>query len=295
MTDRLDSDVTRGEALMTIHRRLAQAGMDAPAREARLLLAHALGLSQAELIAKSDHTLGATAERVAGWLAARAGGMPLARLVGEKEFYGLSFALSPETLVPRPETELLVEHALAWLTRPERAGQALRALDIGTGSGCILIALAKSLPMLTGLGTDLSAGALDTARANAERHGLSGRLTFVQADGAAGLNGTFDIILSNPPYIPSGEMGALPTEVREHDPALALDGGTDGLDIYRALLPQVRTLLSDAGLCLLEHGAGQGAALARLAGAAGLTVTARYDDLSGHDRIVAVQKAAQSA
>lgn len=265
--------------------KLAAAGVENPRRDARLLVAHAAGLNAASLVLREkDPVGGETMERAEDFAARRAAGEPVARILGEKEFYGLVFALSAATLVPRPESELLVEIALTHL-----AGKtAPRFLDLGTGTGCIAIALAMHAPAASGVATDLSEEALGTARANAAIYDLGSRLQFARGDwfDAIGADERFDCILSNPPYIRSGEIPALDREVREHDPLAALDGGADGLAAFRAIVAGASEHLEPGGLLAVETGATQGESVAGLFIAAGLESVTTRRDLSGLDRVV---------
>ncbi len=187
-------------------------------------------------------------------------------------------------LVPRPETETVIEAALEAVVRDASPTEKLRLLDIGTGSGALLLALLSELPNAVGIGTDISAAALAVARANAERNGLGSRCTFVACDIAAGVQGPFDLIVSNPPYVAHGDIASLAPEVRDYDPALALDGGADGLDGYRAIAAQARRLLAPGGNLIVELGMGQEPAVRALFTNAGLTVAAARDDLAGIPR-----------
>ena len=223
-------------------------------------------------------------ERLEGLAERRLAGEPIARIFGEKQFFGLDFTLSPETLVPRPETELLVETALALLPQ----GRAVRVLDFGTGTGCVAISILASREDASGVATDISAGALVTAGANAARHGVAGRLALRHGDWFEAIadGEAFDVVVSNPPYIESGEIGGLMAEVRLHDPVAALDGGGDGLDAYRTIMGGARRVLGPGGVLAVEIGSGQGAAVSRLMGAAGFTGVAVKKDLAGLDRVV---------
>lgn len=233
------------------------AGLESPELDARILVGHALGLDHAALAANGARSL--TQEqntRIAELAARRLGHEPIARILERKEFWGLPLHLSPAALVPRPETETVVEAALDAIGTNSGAGNLLIA-DLGTGSGALLLALLSELPHAFGIGTDLSVQALTTARANAARLGLAGRTAFAACDFAAALSGPFDCLVSNPPYIASGDIETLSPEVREHDPHLALDGGEDGLSCYRAIAAQARCLLKPAGALVVELGAGQ--------------------------------------
>ncbi|HEY4969648.1 MAG TPA: peptide chain release factor N(5)-glutamine methyltransferase [Steroidobacteraceae bacterium] len=262
-----------------------QAGIDSAEADARLLMAYALGVDRAELIANGGRALTVEqAEAIDALAARRLRREPVARIFGHKEFWSLSLQIGPAVLVPRPETETVVEAALDAVARDARPMTQLRILDIGTGSGALLLALLSELANAVGTATDISAAALDVARANAERSGLAGRCTFIACDIAAGVPGPFDLIVSNPPYVVHGEIASLAPEVRDYDPALALDGGADGLDGYRAIAAQARGLLAPGGKLIVELGAGQEAAVRALFTNAGLTVAAVLNDLAGIPR-----------
>ncbi len=219
-------------------------------------------------------------------------GAPVARLLGEQEFWGLAFALSAATLVPRPETEMVVEHGLAFLRSEAATRPAPRLLDLGTGTGCIPIALLVELPQLSGVAVDLSADALATAAANAERHGVAARLSLREGSWFAPLAETerFDLVTSNPPYIETAALAGLMPEVREHDPQLALDGGEDGLAAYRVIAAGAKERLLPGGRLLLEIGTGQGRAVAALLAAAGFAGIVVHPDLAGHERLVVADR-----
>jgi release factor glutamine methyltransferase len=262
-----------------------QAGIDSAEADARLLMAFALGVDRAGLIANGERAL--TVEQAAAidaLAARRLRREPVARIFGHKEFWSLSLQIGPAVLVPRPETETVVEAALDAVARDARQMAQLRILDIGTGSGALLLALLSELPNAVGTATDISAAALDVARANAERSGVARRCTFIACDIAAGVLGPFDLIVSNPPYVVHGEIASLPPEVRDYDPALALDGGADGLDAYRAIAAQARGPLAPGGKLIVELGAGQEAAVRVLFTKAGLAAAAVLNDLAGIPR-----------
>jgi release factor glutamine methyltransferase len=263
--------------------RLAAAGIAGARAEAWLLLAAAAGVERATLMAGPD-TLSARQEaRLDALLRRRLAREPVAYLLGEKEFWSLRFEVGPAVLIPRPETETVVEAVLARL--PDRASP-LRLLDLGVGSGCLLLALLSELPRATGLGVDDSAAALALARRNAERLGLAARADFQAGRWGAGVAGRFDLIVSNPPYVAEGDWDGLQPEIREYEPKAALVAGPDGLAAYRALAPDCARLLAPGGLCALEIGYGQGDAVAGLLAAAGLTVVRRRCDLAGIERCV---------
>lgn len=222
------------------------------------------------------------AARLQDALARRLAGEPLWRILGAREFWGLDFALSPGTLEPRPDSETLIEAALAHLVA--RRGEALRILDLGTGTGCLLIAALHEFPLASGIGIDLSQDAVATASANALRNRVAERAEFQLGEWTRGLSGRFDLILSNPPYIASAEIAGLDANVREHDPLLALDGGPDGLSAYRALAAALPGRLEPDGLAVLEIGAGQADDVTALIAGAGLRHLASHRDLGGHIR-----------
>lgn len=264
---------------------LEAAGIEGAARDARLIVADAASLSAAGLIVRQrDPVDGDVVRRAEEGAARRGAGEPVARIVGEKEFYGLIFALGAATLVPRPETELLVEAGLAHLGRC----RASRFLDLGTGSGCIAIALALHCPAATGLATDISEAALDVARANARTYGLEGRLGFASGQWYAAVpaDERFDLVVANPPYVASAEVAGLAPEVREHDPRRALDGGADGLDALRAVVAGARAFVRPGGMLAVEIGAEQADSVAALVRAAGHEALTTHQDLAGHDRVI---------
>jgi release factor glutamine methyltransferase len=207
---------------------------------------------------------------------------PVARIVGTKEFWGLPLTLNADTLVPRPETETVVEAALAALGDERR--RALRIADLDTGSGALLLALLSELPAAHGLGTDISLSALGRARSNAAALGLGARASFVACDHGAALDGGFDLVVANPPYVRSTDIAGLQPEVRDFDPRRALDGGPDGLSAYRMIVADARRMLAPYGVLVLELGAGQLAAVTALTVAAGLAPGACQSDLSGVPR-----------
>jgi release factor glutamine methyltransferase len=270
--------------------RFQSAGIDSAGLDARLLIGHALGLDLTGMISAASRAL--TSDELAhldALVVRRLAGEPLARILGHKEFWGLSLALSPATLVPRPDTETVVELALQMLR--ERPVQKPRIADLGTGTGAILLALLSELPDASGIGTDISEEALATASGNAARLGLADRARFIRCDYAAGLTGTFDLIVSNPPYIRTGDIAGLAVEVRDHDPAKALDGGPDGLEAYRALIPQAAGILPPGAALVVEAGQGQSGQIEALMTAAGLVPHgAPRADLAGIPRAVGARK-----
>ena len=229
-------------------RRLREAGVDSPELDARLLLGHALGLEHAALAAQAERPLSpAEAAAVAALAARRLAGEPVARILGTREFWSLPLALNPHTLVPRPETETVVEAALAVIDRDGTRGHPLRVVDFGTGSGALLLALLSELPAARGIGTDISPEALVCASRNAHVLGLGSRAAFVACDYGAALNAPFDLLVANPPYVAHGDIATLAPEVARFDPVRALDGGLDGLDGYRALARDASRLVAPHG------------------------------------------------
>ncbi|MGC9400205.1 MAG: peptide chain release factor N(5)-glutamine methyltransferase [Anaerolineae bacterium] len=269
----------------TLRRAAAQlrTATDRPRLEAEILLAHLLGRARVFLHAHPEMPL--TARQIAtysAWIHRRAAHEPLPYLTGEIEFYGRDFTITPEVLIPRPETELLVETALAWTATHE----ARRVVDVGTGSGCIAVTLATELRGLQVVATDLSAAALRVARVNARRHDVAARVSCVQADLLTPLSGPFDLIVSNPPYVTEGEWATLPPSVRQ-EPRQALLAGPQGLDVIRRLLFQARSRLQPDGLLLVEIGERQGAAVRALAQATfPQAEVCLLQDLAGRDRLL---------
>lgn len=288
-------DLSAAKDIATARRVLAAqfeaAGIDTAALDARLLVGHALRLDHTALASQATRALTSTErDAIAALAARRLQGEPVARILGIKEFWGLPFALSPATLVPRPDTETVVEAALDAIGKA-RKHDALRIADLGTGTGAILLALLHEWPNATGLGTDIDRGAIETARANARRLGLESRAQFRLADFADDLNETFDLVVSNPPYIPTRDIDALQREVRDYDPHRALDGGADGLDAYRAIAHQAPKLLRDNGILIVEIGIGQTAGVTSiLAAGGGLEIGAVRPDLEGVARAIVVRR-----
>ena len=261
---------------------LRAAGIDAPRREARLLMQHALGLQPEALLASDDRPLDAAeAERLSALVRRRAAREPLAYLTGAREFWSLEFAVDRSALVPRPETETVVEAVLA---RAAHLPPRPRLLDLGTGSGCLVVSLLSELQGATGVGIDISADAVSLARANAARHGLGRRASFIVADWGAPLAARFDVVVSNPPYVAAEALASLAPEIARHEPQTALAGGPDGYVCYRRLAPQIARLLAPAGLAAIELGAGMADEVASLFAAEGLAEIDRRRDLAGIDR-----------
>lgn len=281
---------TIGAALETTAAALAAVGLDQPRRHARQLIAAALDLTAAEVFGHPERSLdGAEMMRVFQMLRRTAAHEPLSRIVGRREFWGLEFLLSAETLDPRPDSETVVEAVLARLPARDRP---YRFLDLGTGTGCLLLALLSEFPNANGLGIDLAAGAARTARRNAERLGLGDRASFLAGNWAQAVNGRFDAIVTNPPYVASGAIADLPPEVRDHDPRAALDGGADGLAAYRAIAADLVRLLLPGAIFAAEVGHGQAGMVAEIVAEAGLRLDGVARDLAGIERCVVATRQA---
>jgi release factor glutamine methyltransferase len=262
---------------------LQEAGIEDAARDARVLLAHALGIGHDRLTLKLQDEMTPPQEALFGEaLTARAARQPVAQIIGRRLFWGLSFRVTRDTLDPRPETETLVAEALR--------APFLKMLDLGTGTGCILLSCLKGMPMARGLGTDISDAALRVAMGNTRDLGLETRARFRQSDWFSEVTGAFDLIVSNPPYIAAEEMPALAPEVRDWEPHLALTPGGDGLDAYRVIARGAGARLMPGGRLLVEIGPSQGAAVAALFAAAGLEAVRVLPDMDGRDRVVAAVK-----
>jgi release factor glutamine methyltransferase len=285
----LTRDMTVAQARRVLADAFRRAGLDSPELDARLLVGHALGLDHTALTIDSGRRLGDDAARaLAEFAARRLDREPAARILGVKEFWGLPLRLNAATLVPRPETEIVVEAALAAIDSGGPRTRALCIADLGTGSGALLIALLSELPNAVGIGTDIGREALTAARDNAGHLGLASRTAFAASDFGAALGRHFDLVVSNPPYVASGDMALLPPEVR-HDPRRALDGGADGLGCYRAIAGQAPKLLKPTGHLVVELGIGQESPVAALFRSAGLVSAPVHPDLSGIPRALPVR------
>jgi release factor glutamine methyltransferase len=281
----LEASTVRSEALATLKKTFEVCGIDNAAREARLSLCAASGVSPLALIVDPREPLGPAAPRVREVAARRAAGEPLSRIVGRREFWGLSLAISSQVLDPRPETETIVEAALSILN--DRRDEPLRILDLGVGSGALLCSLLIEFMNASGLGMDLSADAANLTLSNLQACGLAERAEIQVGDWATALDGPFDLIVSNPPYIPTSDLPGLPREVRDFDPWVALDGGFDGLAAYRRIMSESRFLLARRAWLLVEFGARQAGDVAAIAKQRGFTYTMTYKDFSGIDRVMA--------
>jgi len=285
---------TLDAARRALAEKFAAAGLDSPQLDARILVGHALGLDHAALLAAAERVLSADEDSaIAVLVERRLAHEPVARIVGTKEFWSLDLRIDDATLVPRPETETVVAAALAAIDRrgARARARALRIVDLGTGSGAILLALLSELKNAHGIGSDINPRALAVARDNAVRLGQS-NVAFVACDLAAALRGPFDLIVANPPYIASSDIATLAPEVRLFDPRLALDGGADGLNFYRAIAAAAAELLTPDGAVVVEIGAGQAEPVATIFAAAGLVPSPPRPDLHGVPRALIAAKVA---
>jgi len=257
--------------------RLRSAGIESPRLEARLLLAQATGLTQLDVVAGPAVVDNAALSDFERLLARRIAREPLAYIIGRREFWSLDFAVGTGVLIPRPETETLIEAALRLY--PDR-DERLRVLDLGTGSGCLLLAFLSERPNATGIGVDISPAALAFAQRNADRLKLSDRARFVLDDWGRSLDATFDVVLANPPYVRKGDLVGLAPDIAFHEPAMALDGGEHGLDAYRALADTVLRRLADKGRLFLEIGEGQAEAVTKLFQSKGFVTEGTVNDLA---------------
>lgn len=277
-------------------RRLAAAGVETARLDARLMLGHVLDLDAAALLAHGDDPVDAAAAgRFADLVARRERREPLSHVLGRREFWSLDFRVTADTLTPRPDSETLIETALAWartraIAEGGEAGAGLRVLDFGTGTGCLLLALLSEWPAATGAGVDISAAALAVARDNARALGLTERARFVESDWGREVVGRFDVIVANPPYIAEEELAALAPEVAAFEPRLALAGGADGLAAYRALSPWLERLLAEDGHIFLEIGHGQAGAVEAILAGSGFDTIGRIPDMAGIVRCLAARR-----
>lgn len=274
---------TGNEALRAAIPRLRDGGIEDAALDARLLLSHALGIAQDRLtLHLPDAISDAQAAAYEAALAARVARQPVAQIIGQRQFWGLTFRVTQDTLDPRPDTEALVAEAVK--------APFLNMLDLGTGTGCILLACLKSMPVARGLGVDISPAALDVARGNADALGLGARASFRASDWFSDVPGCYDLIVSNPPYIAADEMPGLAPEVRDWEPHLALTPGGDGLGPYRIIARDAPSRLMPGGRLLVEIGPTQGAAVTALFAAQGLQEIRMLPDMDGRDRVVVAVK-----
>ena len=277
-------DTVRG-LLIEARRVLADAGIDSAGLDARLLLQAAAALRHEDIVADPDGEIVApVASTFRHMVARRVTHEPVSRILGEREFYGRGFRVSPAVLDPRPDTEALIVETL------KHVKPGARILDLGTGTGAIIVTLLAECPTASGIATDLSAAALEIARANSGRHGTGSQLGFVHCNWFDGITGCFDVIVSNPPYIALAEIAGLGPGVRDFDPWRALDGGPDGLEAYRRIASGAGPHLAPAGLIVVEIGAGQEMPVAAIFAACGLTLKCSATDLSGHVRCLVLAR-----
>jgi release factor glutamine methyltransferase len=251
--------------------------------EARILLSHITGLSETDLITTDSINLDEKQKKnLDDMILKRLNGRPLSKIIGLKEFYGLEFLVNDDVLDPRPDSEILIDAVLKYADKQK----PYKILDLGTGSGCLILTLLSHLPHASGYAVDFSEKALAVARKNAVSLGLENRTSFIQSNWLESVDGTFDIIVSNPPYIETKTIDDLQVEVKNHDPILALDGGNDGLNPYRVILPQIRTYLNHGGFVAFEHSSGQVETIKRLIENQGFRNVQQHHDYAGHDRIL---------
>ncbi len=252
-----------------------------------MLLKHVAGLSDADLIGSNEIDLSPQQQsRLDGFIEERLQGRPISKIIGMKEFYGRDFIVSDDVLDPRPDSEILIEAVLKHVSSSNKLGSDIAILDLGTGSGCLILTLLVELPNADGVGTDISDKAMAIANKNAEKHGLTGRAQFIKSDWFENVTGQFDVILSNPPYIETDVIPLLDKSVRAFDPILALDGGADGLLPYKMILPQVKWSLKPGGMIAMEHGHDQCGRIKRLIEKEGFDQIRAHQDLGGKDRVL---------
>lgn len=286
----LPPDITRVASLKTVGEFLRANGIETAQRDARLLMLAAANIQHADLLREPRLSLGEEAAgRLSQWINQRLDRIPVARILGEWEFWSLPFSLAPETLVPRPDSETVVAAALINLGDRRHQSKGLRVLDLGTGTGCLLVALLHELPGATGVGVDLSEEALAIAEINARRNQIGERARFHRSDWHHHVEGQFDLIVSNPPYIADPVIETLEPEVRLHDPRLALSGGHDGLEAYRILMQGLPGLLAPEGVAVLEIGSDQSDSVAKLARDSGFTLEGPYADFGARPRAYALR------
>jgi release factor glutamine methyltransferase len=284
------SFVSVRDALGTLTDAFRKAGLDTPELDARLLALHACNMTrEAYFLAPTRLLTEAEQNSIVSHQQRRLAREPVSRILGYREFWGRRFAINPAVLDPRPDTETLVELALS--LAKERSQTPLNIIDLGTGSGCILLAILAELPNAWGIGVDRDEAALQIARTNAERLGLGQRAAFVSSNWTSAINGSFSFILTNPPYIVHEEIATLAPEVRYHDPHLALDGGADGLDAYRCILNDIERIVAPEAWFLSEIGAGQASGIIALFKQVGWNGTMKvHRDLAGVERVVAIMR-----
>ena len=281
MTDTLDSLFAEARS------RFLQAHIGEAALDARVLISGLLDLPAVAFMTRGNEIVPEKdAERIRQAIERRAAHEPVHRILGSREFYGLTLGMSEDTLEPRPDSEMIVEGLIPFAQKFVAAKGSCHLIDLGTGTGAICLALLSAVPQATGVGSDLSSGAVEMAHANAVRNGLAARFSAVESDWFSGIVGKFDIIVSNPPYIRTDVVASLAPEVRDHDPALALDGGADGLDAYRTIAAHAARHLAEDGIVGVEIGYDQLQVVGALFEGEGFRVIDRVKDLGGNDRAI---------
>lgn len=278
---------TRDSLLAEAKARFLQAHIGEAALDARVLVSGLLDLSATDLMVRGDVAVsGEDAARVRAAIARRAAHEPVYRILGRREFYGLTLTMSKATLEPRPDSEMIVEGLIPFARRAMAEGGECRIIDLGTGTGAICLGILSAVEGALGVGTDISAEALETARSNANLNGLGSRFETLESDWFEAVEGRFDIIVSNPPYIRSDVVLSLAPEVRDHDPDIALDGGLDGLDAYRKIAAGARSYLKDGGVVGVEIGYDQLQTVGMVFAEHGFSVLESIRDLGGNDRAI---------
>lgn len=284
--------MSRVEALKHLGEVFRSVGIETAQRDARLLLLNAAGIEHMDLLRAPRDILGvASARLLKDHVEQRLNRVPVARILGEWEFWSLPFTLVAESLIPRPDSETVVSAALLALKERRHHSDGLRILDLGTGSGCLLIALLHEMPGATGIGVDIAPEAVAIAQRNAQRNQVDTRASFAEADWGAGLTGPFDLIISNPPYIAESIIDTLEPEVRIHDPRRALSGGRDGLDAYRAIAEALPALLAPQGIVALEIGSDQAETVSAMYRAKGYQIEGPYADFGARPRAIILRQA----
>ncbi|MCG8507666.1 MAG: peptide chain release factor N(5)-glutamine methyltransferase [Rhodospirillales bacterium] len=287
----MTSPPTLGGLVDQAARRLKSAGIDGARLDARLIVGHAARLEPAALLARSAEMAGAdVVDHVEEMVKRRENRQPMAQILGQREFWSLPFRVTRDTLIPRPDSETLIIAALDWAERAERKERALRVLDLGTGTGCLLLSLLSEWPAATGIGVDVDPAVIEVAGQNARDLELSDRARFVCTDWGDGLDEFFDVVISNPPYVPEGDLDGLEPDVVDFEPRLALCGGADGLDAYRALSARIGRFLAPGGAVFLEIGFGQASGVADIMTVSGFGIFARRRDLGGVVRCLAMAR-----
>jgi release factor glutamine methyltransferase len=279
---------TVGEVLRLMTRAFTEAGIESAQNDARFLLQGLLGLDAVALLVRSERPLGVAVARVTEAQRRRLAYEPVSRILGAREFYGREFVITPDVLDPRPDTETVVDLALDLVRSHGLTDRAITIADIGAGSGILIVTLLAELPNARGVATDISSSALEVARQNAQRIGVADRVTFSATRGLGGIEGPFDLVVSNPPYAATAEIPELDVSVRGYDPRIALDGGADGLQIYREIARNIVNLQQSPRL-VLEVGAGQAADVETLFLVGGWVLVDKRKDLGGHVRAVALE------